>query len=240
MACESSTCSAASAVSASGLSVPECELSRSARLTRSAAPSWRSTGRRSPATKASEPSPRIVWRQMELPLMSYAADHPVNEPALPPPSAGTARAKPSGPRWHELLPSHVRNGLPSSSLPATRNGGVRLRTIWHGLASIVPDLNDRLAIVAPLISVGACSSLPTPCASDATRWPGSPTHSRMSRARGLRLQEELGSRAAPEIVEWMMGFPAGWTDLGRSAMPSSRRSPNSSAAPSSRRTTSNR
>jgi hypothetical protein len=36
----------------------------------------------------------------------------------------------------------------------------------------------------------------------------------------------------PAWAEQFMGFPIGWTELKRSAMPSSRRSPNSSAGPS--------
>ena len=34
----------------------------------------------------------------------------------------------------------------------------------------------------------------------------------------------------PTWVEWLMGFPLGWTDLGASATRSSRRSPNGSAS----------
>lgn len=37
----------------------------------------------------------------------------------------------------------------------------------------------------------------------------------------------------PRWVEWLMGYPDGWTDLGDSATPLSRRSRRSSAAPSS-------
>ena len=39
----------------------------------------------------------------------------------------------------------------------------------------------------------------------------------------------------PTWVEWLMGFPLGWTDLKASATPSSPKSPNSSATPSSKR-----
>src|ERR1700730_2987760 len=95
------------------------------------------------------------------------------------------------------------------------HGRKKLRGTWRALATSLPDFNDRLAIIWRLICAGECSLLPTPCASDAKRWPGSPNHPRLQFSRGLRLQEELGARPAPEIVEWMMGFPPGWTDLER-------------------------
>jgi hypothetical protein len=44
-----------------------------------------------------------------------------------------------------------------------------------------------------------------------------------------------GRALTPGFTEWMMGFPPGHTDLGRSATASSQRSPKSSAARSSKR-----
>ena len=44
--------------------------------------------------------------------------------------------------------------------------------------------------------------------------------------------ERIGS-LNPTWVEWLMGFPIGWTDLEDSATPSSRKSRSSSAKPSS-------
>jgi hypothetical protein len=38
-----------------------------------------------------------------------------------------------------------------------------------------------------------------------------------------RLANEIGGSLNPTWVEWLMGFPEGWTDLGASATPSSRR-----------------
>lgn len=40
----------------------------------------------------------------------------------------------------------------------------------------------------------------------------------------LRDGKSLGLKLQPAFVEWMMGFPDGWTDLKHSAMPSSRKS----------------
>ena len=140
--------------------------------------------------------------------------------------------KPSGLKCSESLHTTDQHSPSLSSRPATRNGKAKLRTIWRELATEYPDLNDRLATVARLIIAGECSLLPTPCKSDGKRWPGSPNHPRLQRSRGLRLQEELGARPGPEIVEWMMGFPIGWTDLKPSATVSSPKSPNGSDAES--------
>ena len=49
------------------------------------------------------------------------------------------------------------------------------------------------------------------------------------------LAAQAGGALNPTWVEWLMGFPLGWTDLKASATPSSPKSPNSSATPSSKR-----
>jgi hypothetical protein len=61
-------------------------------------------------------------------------------------------------------------------------------------------------------------------------WP-TPTADRRSGLQSHGQNAILGS-LNPTWVEWLMGFPLGWTDCGPSATPSSRRSPKSSAAPS--------
>src|ERR1019366_2558086 len=138
------------------------------------------------------------------------------------------RAKRSGRKCSEL-PRHLNLDLSSlSSLSETRHGSNRLRWIWRALAGEYPDFNLRLARLVRLIDAGECSLLPTPCKSDGKRWPGSENHSRLDNSRGLRLQEELGVRPGPTIVEWMMGFPIGWTDLNVLATPSSPKSPSGS------------
>lgn len=157
---------------------------------------------------------------------------PANAPASLPPSTVEGRGKPSGRKWRGSSRKASPPGRSSSNPLGIPGGKLKLRVIWRALATIHPDLNDRLAIVARLIKDGACSMLPTPCASDATRCPGSPDHPRLERNRGLRLQEELGARPGPEIVEWMMDLPCGYTDLEPSEIPSSLRTRKRSGEPS--------
>jgi hypothetical protein len=54
----------------------------------------------------------------------------------------------------------------------------------------------------------ALGSWPTPTAADARGGPGS-----SGRLGGQNLRTAAGGSLAPEFVEWMMGFPLGWTEV---------------------------
>jgi hypothetical protein len=69
---------------------------------------------------------------------------------------------------------------------------------------------------------------PTPTAQDASNNGGAS----QSRRNSLPLNAAIGGALNPTWVEWLMGFPLGWTDCGPSATPSSRKSPSSSDAQS--------
>lgn len=97
-------------------------------------------------------------------------------------------------------------------LEASKNGKVKFRAAWRGLATEFPDWRSRLLISACLISDGAISMLPTVTARD-WRSPGRPDHPRLIGQRGLPLPEDLGSQLHPELAECLMGFPIGWTEL---------------------------
>jgi len=73
----------------------------------------------------------------------------------------------------------------------------------------------------------ALKKWPTPVARDHR----SPGRSRLERTGGKEeecLPQAVGGPLNPTWVEWLMGFPLGWTDLGRLATRSSRKSPKSS------------
>jgi hypothetical protein len=60
---------------------------------------------------------------------------------------------------------------------------------------------------------------PSPTQADGMGGPGS-----SGRDGGENLRTVVGGQLNPTWVEWLMGFPLGWTDLGHSEMPSSRKS----------------
>ena len=73
------------------------------------------------------------------------------------------------------------------------------------------------------------------CATSTARDFRHPGRSRLERAggkQGENLPRQVGGALNPTWVEWLMGFPLGWTALEPSAMPSSRKSRKSSGEPS--------
>jgi hypothetical protein len=75
--------------------------------------------------------------------------------------------------------------------------------------------NDRLdyAVLAAQLETTRDGLIPTPVSSDT----GSRKH-RYSQG-GLALSDSVGGQLNPPWVEWLMGFPIGWTDLGPSETP---------------------
>ena len=71
----------------------------------------------------------------------------------------------------------------------------------------------------------AVKMFPTPTAQDASNNGGASQYNRNS----LPLNAVIGGSLNPQWVEWLMGFPLGWTVCAPSATPSSRKSPKSSA-----------
>jgi hypothetical protein len=105
----------------------------------------------------------------------------------------------------------------------------------RGLGDVLGDLADDgydaewdgipAAASAPRIYELASGFWPTPVASESKR---TTPYSQ----GGHSLAFTLGGMPNPRWLEWLMGFPVGWTSVPW-ATPSSRRSPNSSAAGSS-------
>lgn len=56
---------------------------------------------------------------------------------------------------------------------------------------------------------------PTPNASDGAKWSAQTKEERQAKGQQVRLCHELGAggRLNPQWVEWLMGWPIGWTDL---------------------------
>jgi len=262
----SSTFSAGSAVSASGLSEPECERSRSARSTRSAAASSRSTGRMSPAIPMSASSPPTASEQMALPLMSSAEASPARTSASP----ERARAlRGAAAAYGRSTPDLLASFDPATSSWRTLQrclveGWTVFSETWPRSGLMRNGIAYALPTLAPLTSETDCGLWPTPMAGDGAKldatipairrriargrhiglamqarlWPTPtardfrhPGRSRMERTGGTQgecLPQAIGGALNPTWVEWLMGFPLGWTALEGSATPSSRRSRKSS------------
>lgn len=73
-----------------------------------------------------------------------------------------------------------------------------------------------------------CSLWPTPRASGRDNCGGA-----NARRKAQRNGVYIGRNQNPQLTEWLMGFPIGWTDLQPSETPSFRKSPNTSAGASS-------
>jgi hypothetical protein len=68
------------------------------------------------------------------------------------------------------------------------------------------------------IDANACSLWPTPRASmwKNRKWwtrPSGDHHGNLEEVGPLRYPDLLGQEMSPEWIEWLMGFPIGWTDL---------------------------
>lgn len=83
---------------------------------------------------------------------------------------------------------------------------------------------SALARWAPHTHAAACSYWPTPKARDGARGGMSEPAllGLMDRGKtGRDLPDAVGGPTNPEWIEWLMGFPPGWTDVPPSATPSS-------------------
>lgn len=93
---------------------------------------------------------------------------------------------------------------------------------WITLSA--PSDSGRVALALTSGETG-CSCLPNTRAPNARDWKGMSARSWRERAVGDKtptLPDQIGGVPHPEFVEQLLGFPAGWTDLDHSEMPSSR------------------
>jgi hypothetical protein len=239
--CASLTSSAESAVSPSDLSEPGCEPSPSARLTAIADGCSNARGQVSPGSEMCDSSTDAsLSHSCQSTLFaedSHARTSP--SPAEAPGSTGSAPAygasmpallasfDPATSSWktHQLC---LEGGLAEFSETWPRSG-----TVQSGIAYLLPPL-------VPLTSEIGSGLWPTPIKRDgrtikgAARSPNSlgsePLCVEASRREGV---EDGGLN--PPWVEWLMGFPPGWTELDRSETRSSRYSRKSSGKRSSKR-----
>lgn len=160
-----------------------------------------------------------MYEQLEIfpTWISYPAAFPASKPVLPQPFTERekdlmALIQDCGMNNSEYFQKVSQLGLLLKTLPQSVSGKIRLRVAWRALAILFPGWKARLIITAYLISESDVSMLATPTARD-WKSPGDQNHPRLNGSRGLPLPEEIGCNIHPEMVEALMGYPIGYTDL---------------------------
>ena len=120
----------------------------------------------------------------------------------------------SGRKSLELL--HTKDPLGAFSkmfMVTSEWGSTRCCTTWKAKATPQGRLLFQLAVsMRPISEIGSGSSpkmWPTPTAQDAKNNGGPSQHNRNTKP----LNAEVGGSLNPQWVEWLMGYPSGWTDL---------------------------
>ena len=236
----SSTFFPASEGSALASSEPECEPLPSAKSSHSRGLSLLGGGPASLVTTTLEPLLPIASGQTAFPLTLFAEDFPARTSALPGGRRGSKpRGAASGLRSLDLLATFDRNSsswrTSQTSLVALVNneaGGLdKFSATWPRSGLMRNGIAYRRPQSALHMVGTEFGCLPTPTKSDA-----SAHHSDIQRFDSLsvELRKTHGhpSRPLPSYLEWMMGFPIGWTDVQPLEMPLSPNSLKSSGEPS--------
>jgi len=224
----SSTCSQASVVSASDSKELGCKQSPSARSITIAAPSSESIGPTSPAMTMFALSPQNGSNQMELFPMSSAAGFLVRtSPGRAPARGFMANVLDYGANLPELL---ARFDRVSQSWKTQQRcfveGLATFSGTWPASGTTQSGIAYQLAILALPIRENVFGWWPTPRASDRDNCGGSGARSK-AREHGTY----IGRGMNPQVSEWLLGFPTGWTELLPSETVSCPKSRKSSAKP---------
>jgi hypothetical protein len=252
MSSRSDRSSQASADLISASSGPGCESSGSASQTSSASGFSPSTGRRSRATKTSVSSQQPTWSQLTL----WSEDSPAK--ASPTPENASDCLTPARVFGRSTPASFASYSPDTSSWKTLQlsllEEWAEFSETWPRSGMTQNGTAYRLAPLAPLTDEIESGSWPTPTASEYTgpgnagqggdnlrtavwRTPqardGNPRGAsdprrREAQGHSVSLHDQIGGQLNPTWVEWLMGFPIGFTDLEASGTLSSPRSPNGS------------
>ncbi len=130
-------------------------------------------------------------------------------------------ATPSGRSVFRLVPSMPRTNGNGSGLWPTPNARDHKDT----------GANVDWEKVAKKSKLAGAVMWPTPTQSDYRSPNMNPAkNGQVEPSSGHALPAKVGGQLNPTWVEWLMGYPTGWTDLGASATRSSRKSRKSSGA----------
>jgi hypothetical protein len=163
--------------------------------------------------------PRLWFQLRLLEHRTYA----IASGLLPTPTRGDAENRKATPSPHFMRTGTVRhigkNGQQSQirlsqytqMFPTPRAGDAKNNTYQR-------DRGEK-GKERPTLT-GVVKFYPTPQASDADKWSNQSEAERLAKGQQVRLptavspQGGAGGILNPEFVEWLMGFPIGWSDLG--------------------------
>ncbi len=226
----SSTSSAALVDSASDLSEQECAPSRSAKSTHSVSACSPLTGQASLFTETSDAS---AGEMSERALISSVAGTHASRIQLPAIETALETIEIWRRKCSELCASLNRPGLlPRTSRAISISGWTPCVMDWSVRATPSGRLVYQLQLVDYLPWNGICGLLPRPQASD-SKGAGKSRY-RLSKMERKNFREVIreaqtdGIYPKPDFVEWVKGFPIGWTDLELSETRCPRNSPNCS------------
>ena len=211
-----------------------------------------STGTRSNpliSSAADSPASRSAWPDDDLALaildgsgQSLPAAFAHYDPATS--SWRTSQASLfEGPEWTTFSATWpaagtMRNGIASPRPPLVPRTSATGSSLWRtphasdgegGIMEMRPGTAGHYKLRDHVQPINA-AMWPTPLPSDVD---GGRTTKGSLRQDETGLRQMVGGQLNPTWVEWLMGFPIGWTDFERSATPSSPRSPNTSDGRSS-------
>lgn len=166
--------------------------------------------------------------------ISFAGDSPAKISALP-----TSRGKEStavglvfGMILQESFAQFSRDGWSSKTCQRSLiEDYQQCLVIWPKSGSMLNGIAYRHPPLVRRTDANECGLLPTPTVQDASNNAGPSQFRRNS----LPLNAAIGGALNPNWIDWLMGFPVGWTDLDALAMPLSPRSLKSSGARSCKR-----
>ena len=113
------------------------------------------------------------------------------------------------------LTGEIASGLWPTPTANTSVAGISMATAWKEAQRLHPQ--GRWTLATKL----AERALPTPRAQD---WRSGRGFKPDGRGHTPQLRHIAGGMLNPRWIEWLMGFPVGWTNASHSATPSSRKS----------------
>ncbi len=163
--------------------------------------------------KTSEPLRPGGWEQLALPLILLPEGSPASRSLRPavveelPILDGAGPGSPTSFAQYDLGTCLWKTSVGSSS--SRTHSDVSLVT-WPNSGSMRSGACYPRAPLVPHTHVRGCSFWPTPRANGSGSAGGS-----NARASAIRNGTYVTGKRNPNHVEWLMGFPEGWTETGR-------------------------